>query len=103
MKALLPCPFCGAHNLENLYAAERGTLSPVHCIDCGAAGPLASRLDGRKGHDLANGLDAWNARADESLRPHQLRSLAILLGLSRDASFAECCATLTSLLDKVTP
>lgn len=61
---LLPCPFCGKEQHENLDTAVDG--GPVMCIACGAQGPRWARLnralDLQEGNDAIDGLDAWNVR-----------------------------------------
>lgn len=46
---LIPCPFCGSTNLDDMHA------SFVTCRDCGAEGPYGNPAKQRQ---------AWNTRAD---------------------------------------
>lgn len=55
------CPFCWSLRIENLYDRH----GSVHCIDCGARGPIPERLERKLGRDVNTGLDAWMCRKGE--------------------------------------
>lgn len=56
MSELLPCPFCGCHDV---YETSNGTLSMyVECTDCGAQGPSSETP--------AKAIKAWNRRASRA-------------------------------------
>lgn len=62
-----PCPFCGSSRLENLDAAQYG--GAVHCIDCGARGPIPERLERKLSRDVGDGLDAWEVETRRRVPP----------------------------------
>lgn len=58
--ALLPCPFCGSHDLTLTVNEQRWKI--VECDDCGSRGPCID-LDGD------HYLHRWNSRGDVAARP----------------------------------
>lgn len=52
MSALLPCPFCGGNDIEDL-------VHVMYCRDCGAEGPPTGNA-----FDRASLRSAWNRRAE---------------------------------------
>ena len=54
---LKPCPFCEGANVETRSFASEGPDHYVHCMGCGASGPL--------GEDAWEAAKMWNHRVDE--------------------------------------
>lgn len=72
-KELLPCPFCGSHDIRNVSSNHPGpyyhlhagdTIFAVNCGNCGASVPNRYR------NSLV--IEAWNTRAAPVVQPAEL-------------------------------
>lgn len=76
MMKLLPRPFCGGKNIEELYCA-----GCMRCDDCLAMGPLCG-----DNSNLATVIEAWNRRAAPTVSQARIKELEAALDDLLDAT-----------------